>query len=135
MLFDNFFNLFFIDNFMDWYLIGYCSYLCVILFGSSTGKNTYYFTATKRCDILISIDGRKVNLWLDAKRVSKAWYKKCQNNTAHELINTGTLAHKCNASIHHDFSYRTSYQFIYRKHRWIVPCKGYCRLHVVNSLF
>lgn len=38
--------------------------------------------------------------------------KKCQNNTAHELINTGTLAHKCNASIHHDFSYRTSYQFI-----------------------
>lgn len=99
---------------MDWYLIDWLLLLsqCVILFGSSPGKNTYYFTATKRCDILISIDGRKVNLWLDAKRVSKAWYKKCQNNTAHELINTGTLAHKCNASIHHDFSYRTSYQFI-----------------------
>lgn len=77
ILFDNFFNLFFIDNFMDWYLIGYCFYLCVILFGSLLGKNMYYFIVIKRCDILISIDGRKVNLWLDVKCVLKVWYKKC----------------------------------------------------------
>lgn len=74
ILFDNFLNLFFIDNFMDWYLIGYCFYLCVILFGSLIGKNMYYFIVIKRCDILISIDGRKVNLWLDVKCVLKVWY-------------------------------------------------------------